>query len=45
MPDVLTVEQKANKLKNLLQAMRRDGLVHTKEPRAQAQWLLGPGAP
>jgi ATP-dependent DNA helicase RecG len=45
LPDVLTAEQKANKLKNLLQAMRRDGLVHTKGPRAQTQWLAGPGAP
>ncbi len=41
LPDVLSPEQKAHRLKNLLQAMRRAGLVHTLGPRAQAQWLLG----
>lgn len=42
LPDVLSPAQKANKLKNLLQAMRRAGLVHTRGPRAQAEWLPGP---
>lgn len=45
LPDVLTPEQKAHKLKNLLQAMRRAGLVHTLGPRAQAQWRSGPADP
>jgi ATP-dependent DNA helicase RecG len=43
MPDVLGAAQKANKLKNLLQGMRRAGLVHTQGPRAQAVWRPGPG--
>jgi len=42
LPDVLSAEQKAHKLKNLLQAMRLAGLVHTLGPRAQAEWLAGP---
>jgi ATP-dependent DNA helicase RecG len=42
LPDVLGPEQKAHKLKNLLQAMRRGGLVHTRGPRAQTVWLPGP---
>lgn len=45
LPDVLSAEQKAHKLKNLLQAMRRDGLVHTLGPRAHAVWLSGPTKP
>jgi ATP-dependent DNA helicase RecG len=44
LPDVLSAEQKSHKLKNLLQAMRRIGLVHTKGPRAYAQWLPGSGS-
>ena len=42
LPEVLSPEQKAHKLKNLLQAMRRGGLVHTRGPRARALWLPGP---
>lgn len=45
LPDVLTPAQKANKLKNLLPAMRRAGLVHTQGPRSQAEWLPGPEDP
>ena len=44
LPEVLSPEQKAHKLKNLLQAMRRGGLVHTRGPRAHAQWLPGPAS-
>lgn len=44
LPEVLSPEQKAHKLKNLLQAMRRGGLVHTRGPRAQARWLPGPAS-
>jgi ATP-dependent DNA helicase RecG len=44
MPDVLSAGQKANKLKNLLQGMRRAGLVHTQGPRTAAVWLLGSAA-
>lgn len=36
LPEVLSPEQKAHKLKNLLQAMRRGGLGHTRGPRALA---------
>jgi len=39
LPDVLGAEQKDHKVKNLLQAMRRAGLVRTQGPRAHAQWL------
>lgn len=44
LPDVLDAGQKANKVKNLLQAMRRAGLVHPTGPRSAAVWHLGPGA-
>lgn len=44
LPEVLSPEQKAHKLKNLLQAMRRGGLVHTRGPRARALWLPGPAS-
>lgn len=43
LPDVLNKEQKANKVKNLLQAMRRSGLVHRIGPRSDAVWHAGPG--
>jgi len=35
LPDVLSPEQKANMVKNLLQAMRLGGLVHRQGPRGQ----------
>jgi len=37
---VLTPEQKANKVKNLLQAMRRAGTIDCDGPRAAAIWFL-----
>ncbi|MCB2006835.1 MAG: hypothetical protein KDH93_17595, partial [Rhodoferax sp.] len=43
LPDVLDAAQKANKVKNLLQGMRRAGLVHPRGPRSLAVWHLGPG--
>ena len=43
LPDVLDVGQKANKVKNLLQGLRRAGVVHTRGPRSSATWHLGPG--
>lgn len=43
LPDVLDDAQKANKVKNLLQGMRRAGLVHAVGPRSSAVWQLGPG--
>lgn len=42
LPDVLNASQKANKVKNLLQVMRRAGLVHPTGPRSLAVWHLGP---
>jgi hypothetical protein len=39
--DVLSAAQRANKVKNLLQAMRRAGLVHARGPRALAVRHLG----
>jgi len=41
LPDVLDANQKANKVKNLLQEMRLSGLVHTQGPRTSAIWRLG----
>ena len=42
LPDVLSDSQKTNKVKNLLQAMRREGSVHTVGPRTAAVWYAGP---
>lgn len=42
LPDVLDSSQKASKVKNLLQAMRRSGLIHRVGPKATATWLSGP---
>lgn len=42
LPDVLGAEQKVNKLRNLLQAMRREELIHREGPRAAPIWKLGP---
>ncbi len=42
LPDVLDAQQKANKVKNLLQGMRRAGLVHPRGPRSAAVWHPGP---
>lgn len=42
LPDVLDAQQKANKVKNMLQGMRRAGLVHPQGPRSAAIWHLGP---
>lgn len=43
LPDVLNAGQKANKVKNLLQDMRRAGLLHPEGPRSAAIWRRGPG--
>lgn len=40
LPGVLTDVQKANKLKNLLQGMRRAGWVEPQGPRSTALWFL-----
>lgn len=45
LPDVLDAQQRANKVKNLLQAMRRAGLVHPRGPRSMALWQTGPEPP
>lgn len=37
---VLTPEQKANKVKNLLQAMKRAGVIDCEGPRSAAVWFL-----
>ncbi len=42
LPDILDAQQKANKVKNLLQGMRRAGLVHPLGPRSAAVWNPGP---
>lgn len=43
LPDVLDAAQKQHKIKNLLQAMRRQGLIHPEGPRSSAVWKLGAG--
>lgn len=43
LPDVLNATQKAHKIRNLLQAMRRDGLIHRTGPKVTAIWHLGMG--
>ena len=45
LPDVLDAAQKAHKIRNLLQAMRRDDLIHRTGPKATAIWRLGAGQP
>ncbi|MBI3524527.1 MAG: putative DNA binding domain-containing protein [Betaproteobacteria bacterium] len=45
LPDVLDATQRAHKVKNLLQAMRRLGLIHPEGPRSLAVWRSGPGQP
>jgi ATP-dependent DNA helicase RecG len=40
LPDVLDVTQKANKIRNLMQALRRDGQVRREGPRTAAFWRL-----
>ena len=43
MPDVLDSSQKANKVRNLTQSMRRKGLIHSIGARSTAVWRRGPG--
>jgi len=38
---VLDATQKAHKIRNLLQAMQRDGLIYRTGPKATAMWCLG----
>ena len=42
LPEVLDTTQRANKIRNLLQVMRRDNVIHPEGPRSAAIWLLGP---
>lgn len=42
LPEILEASQKAHKVRNLLQAMRRDQLIHREGPKATAVWRLGP---
>lgn len=42
MPEILEAAQKAHKVRNLVQAMRRDGLIHREGPKPTAVWRLGP---
>ena len=41
LPDVLDETQKRHKIKNLLQALRRQGQIHPEGPRSTAVWKLG----
>lgn len=45
MPEILDAAQKAHKVRNLVQAMRRDGLIHREGPKVTAVWRIGPGTP
>lgn len=40
LPEILDVQQKAHKVRNLIQAMRRDNLIHRDGPKATAEWRL-----
>ena len=42
LPEVLDANQKAHKIRNLLQAMRKDKLIHRIGPKATAVWHLVP---
>ncbi len=44
LPAVLDTAQKLNKMRNLLQAMRRGGLIERTGPKAAPIWKLGPRA-
>lgn len=44
MSEILEPEQKAHKVRNLVQAMRRGGLIHREGPKTTAVWKTGPGA-
>ena len=41
--DVLTDEQKASKIHNLLTVMRRRGLIHNAGSRRASKWVLADG--
>jgi len=41
LPDVLSQEQKTNKIRNLMQAMRKEGLIFSVGPRSKALWRFG----
>jgi ATP-dependent DNA helicase RecG len=41
--EVLDASQKTSKVRNLLQAMRREGLIHRVGPKVTAIWLPGAG--
>lgn len=45
MPDVLEAAQKAHKVRNLLQAMRREGEIYRDGPKATAVWRRGAAKP
>ena len=40
LPDVLDASQKAHKVRNLIQAMRRDELIYRDGPKSTAEWRL-----
>jgi len=40
LPEVLDESQKGHKIRNLIQALRRDGLIHRDGPRTKAVWRL-----
>lgn len=45
LPEILDATQKSHKIRNLLQAMRREGLIQREGPKATAVWRLGAGVP
>ncbi|MBU1189364.1 MAG: putative DNA binding domain-containing protein [Gammaproteobacteria bacterium] len=44
LPEVLDEAQKGHKIRNLMQAMRRDGLMRPEGPRSKTIWRLGTSA-
>lgn len=43
LPEILDAAQKTHKVRNLLQAMRRDELIHREGSKAAAVWRIGSG--
>jgi ATP-dependent DNA helicase RecG len=41
LPDVLSEAQKNHKIRNLMQAMRKEGIIYPEGGRATAIWRLG----
>jgi ATP-dependent DNA helicase RecG len=45
LPDVLDATQQGHKIRNLMQAMRREGIIYREGGRSTAIWRLAMGQP